>query len=89
MNEPKTTVLAKATPSIPSKNGHVRTHRLPDQIHTGPRPNYQQRKMQLTVNHHHAPRSTAIIAGWIVLLIGFVIALIPGLGLSMMQGKRI
>ena len=40
-------------------------------------------KPQQPVQIPQQPKTTAVFAGWIVLVLGFIVALIPGIGLSM------
>jgi hypothetical protein len=40
-------------------------------------------KPQQPVQIPQQPKTTAVFAGWIVLILGFILALIPGIGLSM------
>jgi hypothetical protein len=42
-----------------------------------------QLKPQQPVQFAQEPKTTAVLAGWIILIIGFIVALIPAIGLSM------
>jgi hypothetical protein len=46
-----------------------------------PQPIAAAQRVTVQVNQ---PHTTAILAGWIILLLGFILALVPGLGLSML-----